>query len=266
MVSLLKLKNTFNQDAKEDFLERLEKLNQELRECQECDLAKTRGHVLCGEGDVTAKLFLVALSPGETEDRENRMFIGPSGKVLDELLKNAGIERNSLYISNLIKCNLPQNRKPKMREIAACHHYLDREIDMIKPEFIVPLGFYASRYILEKYSAHPPSARADFHRIYGNLFYSSTQKIYPLPHPASLLYRPEYLSVTQDKYNTLGIFQQPCKWYNCCPMKLHFEQGKLERKWIELYCRGNWQNCQRYQMEEANKYHADNMLPDGSYI
>jgi DNA polymerase len=190
---------------------------------------------------------------------------GKSLKVeLDKLLEETGIEHDTLYISNLIKCNLPQNRKPKMREIEACSIYLDEELEIIQPEFIIPLGFYATRYILEKYKADPPSAKIDYRPLYGKLAYASGQKIYPLPHPASLLYNPDYYPQTLEKYKKLHTFQKTCKWHNCCPMKRFYELGKLEKKWIELYCKGDWQTCVRYQMEEQNQYHPDNMLPDGS--
>ncbi|MBN2362824.1 uracil-DNA glycosylase [candidate division WOR-3 bacterium] len=56
----------------------------------------------------------------------------------------------------------------------------------------------------------------------------------------------------------------PCRWYNVCPMKRFFEKGKLEAKWIKSYCKGNWRNCVRFRMEEKGEYHPDSMLPDGS--
>lgn len=250
----------------QDKKRQLYELNNILKDCDNCHLCETRKNVLTGEGSLDAKFFMVALSPGEMEDEQGKMFIGPSGKILDELLHIAGIKRESLYISNLIKCNLPQNRKPKMKEIDACHIYLDQELDIIKPEFIVTLGFYAGRYILEKYHASPPSAKADYHQLYGKLFYSDAQKIFLLPHPASLLYKPEYQHLTQEKYNKLKILQRECKWYCCCPMKRYYLQGKLAKKYIELYCHGNWQNCLRYQMEEQGIYHSDRLLPDGKHL
>ncbi|MDP8220266.1 MAG: uracil-DNA glycosylase [Candidatus Stygibacter frigidus] len=243
---------------------KLKLLNNQIVNCDRCHLAETRQHALPGEGDINSRFFMVALSPGEHEDIESRMFIGPSGRMLDRLLHDMGIKREILYISNLIKCNLPQNRKPKMVEIETCSKYLDEELEVIKPEFLIPLGFYATRYILEKYRADPPSAKINFRPLYGKLAYASGQKIYPLPHPASLLYNPDYYPQTLEKYKKLHTFQHTCKWYNYCPMKRFYEQGKLDRKWVELYCKGDWQICRRYQMEEINQYHPDNMLADGS--
>ncbi len=242
----------------------IEKLNTHLKTCTNCRLSLTRTNVLCGEGDVDSRLMLVALSPGQEEDKHDKMFIGPSGRILNKLLKAAQIRRNRIYMTNLIKCMLPKNRRPKMDEIESCRYFLEDEISIIQPQVIVPLGYYATRMILEKYDADPPAARQDFSTLYGQLVFSDNQKIFPLPHPASMLYHPEFESEAIKNYKKLSTLLHECKWYACCPMKRFYEQGRLERKWIELYCRGLWQNCIRYQKEENGDYHPDWMLPDGS--
>jgi len=242
----------------------ISQLQNGIRQCHRCRLSLTRHHALCGEGDPNARLMLVALSPGGNEDRENKMFIGPSGKILDELLHSAGIERDSIYMTNLIKCMLPKNRRPKQDEIKACSRFLDEEIVVVSPQVIVPLGYYATRYILATYAADPPSARADYQTLYGRLFFTHDHKIFPLSHPASLIYNPSYKQETLKKYHKLHVLSFDCKWYPMCPMKRYFERGLLERKWIELYCKGNWEDCVRYQKEEGGIYHPDWMLPDGS--
>ena len=232
--------------------------------CTKCRLSQTRQNVVCGEGNLHPRLMLVALSPGKNEDREGKMFIGPSGKTLDELLQSSGIKRNSIYMTNLIKCMLPKNRRPKQDEIEACSPVLDEEINILSPDVIVPLGYYATRYILTKYAANPPSARTDFQAVYGKLTYSNDQKIFPLPHPASLIYNPSYKQETMKKYHKLQILSHDCKWATMCPMRWYFEKGRLQKKWIELYCKGNWESCVRYQKEKNGVYHPDWMLPDGS--
>ncbi len=240
------------------------KLNNRIKNCNKCRLSLTRHNAIRGEGDLNARLLLVALSPGENEDREEKMFIGPSGKILDELSQSSGIKRNSIYMTNLIKCMLPKNRRPKQDEIEACSHFLDEEINVLSPKVIVPLGFYATRYILTKYAADPPSARADYGAFYGKLLFSNSQKIFPLPHPASLIYNPSYKQETMKKYHKLQILSRDCKWATMCPMRWYFEEGRLERKWIELYCKGDWESCVRYQKEENGVPHPDWMLPDGN--
>ena len=250
---------TFHQKQTE-----INKLNDQITTCLDCRLSLTRHKTICGEGNLNARLMLIALSPGANEDREGRMFIGPSGKILDELLTSAAISRDSIYITNLIKCILPKNREPKQDEIEACTRFLNEEIAIVSAKVIVPLGYYASRYVLTKYAAKPPPARADYRALYGRLIFSGRQKIFPLPHPASLIYNPFYKRNTVRKYNKLQVLSHDCKWYPVCPMKYYFEQGRLERKWVELYCKGDWEDCIRYQKEEGGIYHPDWMLPDGS--
>ena len=243
----------------------LEALNHQIRDCERCGLSVTRKHALTGEGNVDTHIMLIALSPGEKEDSENKMFVGPSGHILNQLFQATGIDRNLVYMTNLIKCMLPKNRKPKMDEIISCSKFLDEEIPIIHPEVIVPLGYYATRTILQKHHAETPSAREDFSKIYGKLFFSDDQKILPLPHPASLIYNPSFKPETIEKYKKLQTLLHDCKWFSMCPMKRFYEMGRLERKWIELYCKGDWGNCIRYEMEEKGHYHPDWMLPDGSY-
>jgi len=246
-------------------IERLEYLNRQMKGCHRCELDATRQHVLAGEGYPDARLMLVALSPGEKEDLEGRMFIGPSGRVLDRLLGAAGIPRQSIYMTNLIKCMLPENRKPKMVEIEACSEILDEEISIVCPDIIVPLGYYANRTILKKYKKNAPEARDGYIRLYGHLIYTNQQKIYPLPHPASLLYNPSHEPEALKKYKKLHVLTHVCTWFPVCPMKRFTEAGCLEQKWIELYCKGDWESCIRYQMESQGIPHPDWMLPDGSY-
>ncbi len=98
----------------------INELNREIRECNKCRLYKTRTNAICGEGKLDAKLMLIAQAPGEKEDKYGTMFIGPSGKILNELLESAGIKRKEVYMTNLIKCMLPNYRKPKQDEIKTC--------------------------------------------------------------------------------------------------------------------------------------------------
>jgi len=242
----------------------IEELGSRIRGCHRCRLARTRRHALAGEGDPGSRIMLVALSPGEKEDRRNRMFIGPSGEVLNRLLNAARVKREEVYMTNLIKCNLPKNRRPRRDEIESCRIFLDQEINLIKPAVIVPLGFYATRYVLQKFHASVPETRRDFATIYGKLVYSSDQKIFPLPHPASLLYNPAFEPATRKQYRKLRVFLHPCRRFSSCPLNRFCRQGRVDPKWMEQYCRGDWESCRRFILEEQGKSHPDCMLPDGS--
>ncbi len=243
--------------------QQLNQLNQQIQTCQRCRLADTRKHALPGEGSPNARLFLIAQAPGEVEDENGNMFLGPSGKVLDNLLNAAGILREEIYMTNLIKCHLPKNRKPKGEEIQACHNYLDEEIRIIKPAFLIPMGHYATRYLLQKYDQKIPS-KHEFYRLYGILLYIQKQKIYPVQHPAASLHDQSLKPILEKNYDKLSVFSHPCKWASSCPMKFYYEQGLLDERWRELYCYGDWESCIRYQKEERNEYHEDWMLPDGT--
>ena len=184
--------------------ESLEILNYQIRSCESCSLSSTRKHALTGEGNIDARIMFVALSPGVKEDINNQMFIGPSGQVFNKLLLAAGIERDLVFMTNLVKCMLPNNRKPKMCEIESCSQFLDEEISLIQPEVIVPLGYYAARTILQKYHADLLNPPMNMDKImFGNLILLEGHKIFPIPHPASLLYNPSYEPDTIEKYKRL---------------------------------------------------------------
>jgi DNA polymerase len=167
-------------------------------------LAKTRTNVLCGEGHLYAELMLIAQSPGEQEDKKDRMFIGPSGKVLDELLKTIHIDRNEIYMTNLIKCMLPKNRKPKPDEIVTCIQYLDQEIELINPRILAPLGYYATRYIFEKYNIPLPS-KSKFHEVYGNALKAAGKTIIPLQHSAAVLHDISIKNAVVTNYRKMRV-------------------------------------------------------------
>jgi uracil-DNA glycosylase len=239
-------------------------LNKEIKNCVKCRLFKTRTQVICGEGNIYAKTMLVAQAPGVKEDEAGRMFIGPSGKVLDELLELNNVDRGDLYMTNLIKCLLPNYRDPKQDEIDACSTYLEEEINLINPTFLVPLGHFATKYLLERHQIDVP-LKKDFYKLYGKLILTDDYKILPLQHPAAVVYNPGLKKVLLSNYHKLQVISKECKWYEVCPMKTYYELGLLDKKWIELYCKGDWESCVRYNMEESGKSHADNMLPDGTF-
>jgi len=186
--------------------EALEVLNYQIRSCERCNLSVTRKHALTGEGNIDARIMFVALSPGVQEDVKNQMFIGPSGQIFNKLLLAAGIERDLVFMTNLVKCMLPKNRKPKLNEIELCGQFLDEEIAIIQPEVIVPLGYYAARTVLTKYHADLLESPMNVAKIvFGKLIILEGHKIYPISHPAALLYNPSYEADTIEKYKKLQI-------------------------------------------------------------
>ena len=186
--------------------ESLDVLNSQIRACERCRLSATRKHALIGEGNINARIMFIALSPGAKEDLQNRMLVGPSGQVFNKLLYETGIDRELVFMTNLIKCILPKNRKPKINEIESCSYFLNEEISIIQPDVIVPLGYYATRTILTKYHVDPLVKEMSFKNINGRLLTLNEMKVFPLTHPSALLYNPSFETETIKKYKKLKIF------------------------------------------------------------
>ena len=243
---------------------RLSDLYERLKQCHRCELARTRTRVLPGAGDAQSRLMLVAQAPGDREDLEGRLFIGPAGQVFDRLLRHSGVCRQELFLTNLLKCRLPRSRRPKQREIEACLPYLEEEIRILDPDILAPLGFYATRSVMLLANLQPPQSRSGSSEFFGRLFWKDTWKVFSLPHPAGILYAPSREEKTRQLYAKLKILIRICPWYTMCPVKYRYEKGLLDRFWIEMYCTGDWSRCVRYQKEEQGISHPDSMIPDGS--
>ncbi|OYT16925.1 MAG: uracil-DNA glycosylase [Bacteroidetes bacterium 4572_77] len=184
----------------------LDELNNRIRSCEKCSLSVTRKNALIGEGNIDARIMFVALSPGAKEDVQNKMFVGPSGQVFNRLLDKVNIKRESVFMTNLVKCVLPKNRKPKTNEIELCSRFLEEEISIIQPEVIVPLGYYATQAIIVKYHTNPAILNRSFKSINGRLLFSDKIKVFPLTHPSALLYNPSFEPDTLKKYMRLERF------------------------------------------------------------
>ncbi|HID09943.1 MAG TPA: uracil-DNA glycosylase [Candidatus Latescibacteria bacterium] len=135
----------------------MEALRQQAFNCTDCDLACTRRHVVFGEGNPYAEVVLVGEGPGEWEDRTGRPFVGRAGKLLDAALKEAGLRREELYITNIVKCRATsevggrlRNRPPRVSEVRACRKWLEAQLRIIHPEVLVCIGGPAASLLLHK--------------------------------------------------------------------------------------------------------------------
>src|SRR5579862_9400318 len=123
--------------------ETLAEIAAEVRACTKCDLCRNTLNGVPGEGSAQAELFFIGEGPGANEDRLGRPFVGPAGHFLQELLASIGLDRKSVFITNVVKHRPPDNRDPLPEEIAACSDYLTRQIEAINPLVIVTLGRYS---------------------------------------------------------------------------------------------------------------------------
>jgi len=139
----------------------IEQQMQELKEkasvCTDCQLSETRTQVVFGEGNPQAQLVLVGEGPGEQEDKSGRPFVGRAGRLLDEVLEKAQLQRQDLWISNVLKCRAciieegrARNRPPRADEVKACRKWLDAELDLLKPSVIVCIGAPAANLLIHR--------------------------------------------------------------------------------------------------------------------
>jgi len=156
-------------------------LHAEICACRLCPLAEARTNAVPGEGAADAELMFVGEAPGEQEDLQGRPFVGQAGKLLDELLVHAGIERSRVFITNIVKCRPPGNREPEPREVEACRPYLIAQIATFRPRLICPLGGPAVRTLL--------GAEFQIGKVHGQVLRRGGILYVPLYHPAAALHR-----------------------------------------------------------------------------
>jgi DNA polymerase len=121
----------------------LSELHEEIRHCQKCELAQYRNRAVPGEGAEDADIMFIGEAPGWHEDQQGRPFVGPAGKFLEELLGLINLNRQQVFIANVIKCRPHGNRDPLPQEILACRPWLEGQIELIRPQIIVTLGRYS---------------------------------------------------------------------------------------------------------------------------
>lgn len=126
----------------------MEELKNECLACRECPLCEGRHSVVFGVGDPEAELMFIGEGPGEQEDLQGEPFVGPAGKLLDDMLEMIDLDRSKIYIANVVKCRPPHNRDPLGEEQAACRHWLESQRAVIRPKLIVCLGRIAAGAVI----------------------------------------------------------------------------------------------------------------------
>jgi DNA polymerase len=153
-----------------------------LGDCRRCTLCKTRTNLVFGEGNLHAELVFVGEAPGADEDSQGRPFVGKAGQLLTRIIVAMGLQRQDVYICNILKCRPPDNRNPRPEEIAACEPFLIRQLQAIQPKIICTLGTFAAHALL-KTDIPISLLRGRFHSYQGIA-------LMPTYHPAYLLRNP----------------------------------------------------------------------------
>jgi DNA polymerase len=143
-----KFKNTLDADPLSMSQESLRRLEDQISACRLCPLWQARVHTVPGAGPAPARIMLVGEAPGREEDLSGKPFVGRAGRLLDDALRQAGLQRSEIFITSIIKCRPPNNRKPLKREMSSCLPYLQAQMDTVRPRIICLLGNTAAAAVL----------------------------------------------------------------------------------------------------------------------
>ena len=171
-----------------------DRISAEVIACQRCPLATTRTNAVPGDGDPTSPYLFIGEAPGSHEDCQGLPFVGNAGQVLNRLIGAAGLRREKVFVTNIVKCRPPNNRDPHPEEISTCSEFLHRQIDLMDPKAIVTLGRFSMNYFLpgEKIS-----------HIHGSAHVVDNRTIIPMYHPAASLHQPSLGQTLSDDFRQI---------------------------------------------------------------
>ena len=172
----------------------LSRVAAEVSVCQKCQLSYSRKNAVPGEGPLNAEIMFIGEGPGFYENEQGRPFVGAAGKFLDELLERAGFKRETVFITNVVKCRPPGNRDPLPEELSACNDYLEQQIQAINPCVIVTLG----RYSMAKFM---PNVRIS--DVHGQARWVNDHLVVPMFHPAAALHQPSLKGAVIEDFSRL---------------------------------------------------------------
>jgi uracil-DNA glycosylase family 4 len=187
---------------------RLDELSHEIHACRRCPLWENTHQAVPGEGNPSATVFFIGEAPGEKEDLTGRPFVGRAGSRLTALITGAGLSREEVFIGNIVKHRPPGNRDPRSDEIAVCSPWLDRQIQVIRPRILVPLGRHSSRYILSKTGIVFEKITDIRGTIVPAELWQIPVLIVPTLHPAAALYSPRYRKDLEEDFMTIKKLQE----------------------------------------------------------
>jgi uracil-DNA glycosylase len=174
----------------------LSSVSAEVSVCTKCPLSVSRTRAVPGEGPSGARVVILGEGPGMNEDLQGRPFVGAAGKQLEKMLEIAGLKRDDVFITNVVKCRPPENRRPTTEEANACDPYLQRQLNLIGSKVVVLLGDTALKRFL------PGETLGNAH---GKLFDKESFAIFPTYHPAAMIYNRSLESVIAEDFKKLKI-------------------------------------------------------------
>jgi len=174
----------------------LDRIAEQVRECMRCRLSATRTQAVPGVGPADAPIMFIGEGPGRDEDLQGEPFVGKAGQALTILLRNAGLSRDEVFITNIVKCRPPDNRDPQPDEVEACREYLDGQIACIRPRLICTLGRPALQTLVDP--------TASVMKLNGTVIERHGLSYVPLIHPAAGLHNENMQEPIKEGFRRLG--------------------------------------------------------------
>lgn len=174
-----------------------ESISSEVVSCRQCRLCETRRNAVPGDGSWSAKVMFIGEAPGEQEDNQGQPFVGAAGKLLTELLQSIGLLREEVFITNTVKCRPPNNRPPRKDESAACRGFLERQLNLVRPRVVCPLGNSAIRSLL--------NSSESVTQLHGKPIEKGDVTYFPMFHPAAALYTFALRKVMEEDFRRLRL-------------------------------------------------------------
>ena len=176
---------------------KLDVIAEKVRTCQKCDLCQTRTNAVPGKGNLNAEIILVGEAPGRSEDKRGEPFVGSAGKRLNEILLDAGINRDDVYITNIVKCRPPNNRVPAKNEEESCLDYINEEISIISPKIVCIMGNTAFNTLL---------GGKEITKNHGNFIEKDGRTYFVTYHPAATIYNQKLIAELKADFKKLSKF------------------------------------------------------------
>ena len=178
-----------------DKKELLRHLYKEYQSCLNCELGGTRKNLVFGNGSSESKIMFIGEGPGADEDETGNPFVGRAGKLLTKMINSIGIERQDVYITNIVKCRPPQNRNPYEIEISSCSPILEKQIEIVDPKLIVTLGNFPAKTLIPNIPG--------ITKIHGQIFQFENRTMLPTFHPSYLLRNRSSMSLAWEDFKII---------------------------------------------------------------
>lgn len=163
--------------------------------CKGCTLFEGRMNVVFGDGSPDAGVLIIGEAPGKNEDLQGRPFVGAAGQLLNQMLERIGLEREDIYIANILKCRPPRNRDPLPAEIEACTPWLRAQIKAVHPTILVTMGNFSTKFVLQ--------TKTGITQLRGKIHVTGPFRVIPTFHPAAAIYDRNKIGAIEQDFDLL---------------------------------------------------------------